>query len=418
VQDASGATYQLQAGSIAADGRPHRLQVQIASSADARYPLRLLGLSLTYNWLPASGSGQAASPATVSITGLAESPTATGPVGHSFAGGAALSGFQVELAATDLDFLNRVDGNGGGTAPQEVSWTTAGSAQRLVFDPGQAPVISPYLVRKFALQNLTAQVTILARYPDQAIPAVATTSFLTANHLHVGSLTSLSIGSTVIPLHIVAVVSAFPTITGPGALIIDQVAIQDLLASQDGQPLPVTSWWLSTVGGATPAGLPAGSAVSTAAGVALALRSEPLAAAPVRGAVAMSAAAALLAAFGFCVNVAASARSRRSQRALLAALGVPPTAQARLFCLEELMLTAPAAAVGLGIGVLLAHLLIPAMTVSGNAGRPVPSVMVSFPSGWVIALAVAVPAIPIVAAAISAVRQPDPAAELRVAEAA
>jgi hypothetical protein len=416
VQDASGATYQLPAGSIPADGRPHEFQVQIAPSADARYPLRLLGLSLTYNWLP--GNSQVASPATVSITGLAESPTATGPVGHPFAAGAALSGFQVELAATDLAYLNRIDGDAGGTAPQEVRWTSAGHAQTLVFDPGQAPVISPLLVRKFALQNLTAQVTILARYPLHIVPAVATASFLTANHLHVGSLTSLSIGSTVIPLHIVAVLSAFPTITGPGALIIDQVGIQDLLASQNGLPLPVTSWWLSTAGGATPAGLPAGSSVTTAAGVALALRSEPLAAAPVRGAVAMSAAAALLAAFGFCVNVAASARSRRSQRALLAALGVPPSAQARLFCLEELMLSAPAAAVGLGIGVLLAHLLIPAMTVSANAGRPVPSVLVSFPAGWVIALAVAVPVIPIVAAAISAVRQPDPAAELRAAEAA
>jgi hypothetical protein len=58
------------------------------------------------------------------------------------------------------------------------------------------------------------------------------------------------------------------------------------------------------------------------------------------------------------------------------------------------------------------------MAVSSTAGRPIPPVIVSVPFGWVIPLAVVVPAIPILAAAVSAMRQPDPAAELRAAEAA
>ena len=110
--------------------------------------------------------------------------------------------------------------------------------------------------------------------------------------------------------------------------------------------------------------------VTTAARTAQAMRANPLLAAPVQAAVAISAAAALLAAFGFCVSVAASARARRSQRALLGALGMTPAAQARLFCLEELLLSVPAAAVGLAVGIGLAHLLVPALTLAPMPACP------------------------------------------------
>ena len=180
----------------------------------------------------------------------------------------------------------------------------------------------------------------------------------------------------------------------------------------------MSAWWLRTADGAVPPGLPAGSAVTSSAGTARALRANPLLAAPVQAAVAISAAAALLAAFGFCVSVAASARARRSQRALLGALGLTPAAQARLFCLEEMMLSVPAAAVGLAVGIGLAHLLVPALTLGANAALPVPPVLVNVALWWAAGLVLAVAAIPVLAAAVIALRQPDPAAELRAAEAA
>ncbi len=420
VQDASGAAYQLSAGSIPADGKPHELVAQIAPAGGARYPLRFLGLSLSYNW---PSRGQPGGPTAVRITGLAESAAPSGPIGRPFAAGSALAGFRVTVSAPDMAYLNTVPGGDTGVvAPQEVSWSRSGSAQQLVLEPGNGPHLSPVIASDYGVHDLTGLVTMQAPDPLRVVPVIATRSFLTANDLHVGSGTSVQIGNVIIGLRIVGAVSAFPTTSAGGALIADEAAIQDALASQAGSPLPVTSWWLRTVGATEPAGLaagmPAGTTVTTVAGQATALRSEPLAAAPVRGALAVSLAAALLAAFGFCVNVAASARARRSQRALLAALGVPPTAQARLFCLEEAMLSVPAAVVGLVIGVLLAHLLIPALTVSASGGQPVPPVLVVVPVGWVLALAFVVPVIPVLAAAISAVRQPDPAAELRVAEAA
>ena len=201
-------------------------------------------------------------------------------------------------------------------------------------------------------------------------------------------------------------------------MIADQATLQDALISAGGAPLPATSWWLSTAGGRPPSGLPAGSSVVVATALASSLEHDTVSAAPVRAALAVAAAAAVLAALGFCVSVAASARSRRVQRALLAALGVSSGAQARLFCLEEIMISGPAALVGLGLGIGLAHLLVPAVTLTASAGLPVPFVLVRLPIAWVCLIVLAVPAIPVLAALITATRQPDPAAQLRAAEAA
>ena len=206
--------------------------------------------------------------------------------------------------------------------------------------------------------------------------------------------------------------------TAGGAVVADQSNLQDALISAGGAPLPATAWWLRTADGKPPPELPAGSSVVDAAALTAALEHDPLWAAPIKAALAVGAAAALLAVVGFCVSVAASARGRRGQRALLSALGVPGSAQARLFCLEEIMISGPAALVGLALGIALAHLLIPAITLTATAGLPMPPVLVRIPTLWVALTVIAVPAIPVLAAAITSLRRPDPAAELRAAEAA
>jgi ABC-type antimicrobial peptide transport system permease subunit len=137
----------------------------------------------------------------------------------------------------------------------------------------------------------------------------------------------------------------------------------------------------------------------------------------VHAAAAVAIAVALLAALGFCVSVAASARERRSQHALLGALGVPAVAQARLFCIEEALISIPAATVGLVIGVVLARVMVPALTVTATGAVPVPPVLLALPLGLVLPLAAVLAIVPVAAAAVTALRQPDPAAELRAAEA-
>jgi ABC-type antimicrobial peptide transport system permease subunit len=148
-----------------------------------------------------------------------------------------------------------------------------------------------------------------------------------------------------------------------------------------------------------------------------ALVDNPLSAAPQQAVLAIALAAALLAALGFSVSVAASVRERRTQSAVLSALGVSRTAQARQLCLEELLLSGPAAVAGLLLGAGIAHLLVPAVTLTASAATPVPVPLIELPLGWAAGLAALITAIPVLVAAATIARRSDPAARLRAAEA-
>jgi len=73
--------------------------------------------------------------------------------------------------------------------------------------------------------------------------------------------------------------------------------------------------------------------------------------------------------------------------------------------------------VDLVVGVVLAHVIVPTLTLTATGATPVPSVLVIVPLGWVLGVAACLAAVPVLAAALATVRQPDPAAELRAAEA-
>lgn len=82
------------------------------------------------------------------------------------------------------------------------------------------------------------------------------------------------------------------------------------------------------------------------------------------------------------------------------------------------MLSLPAAAAGLVLGIVLAELLVPAITLTSSATTPVPPVLIEFSWPQTLALALAVAVLPVLAAALTIARRPDAAAALRAAEAA
>jgi ABC-type antimicrobial peptide transport system permease subunit len=224
-----------------------------------------------------------------------------------------------------------------------------------------------------------------------------------------------------VPAKIVAVASAFPTITGAG-LVMDLSTLEAYLVSQGAVPVPVTQWWLATADGQVPTSLtralPSGATIKSAAALAAAADADPLSAAPQQALLAMTVAAALLAVFGFWVSIAADVRQRRAESAVLAALGVSQRSAAVQLLLEKLLLSVPAAALGLLLGAVLAWLLVPAVTLSPTAQTPVPPPLTMFDLSQTIPLAVAVAVLPALAAALVVFQRPDPAAELRAAEAA
>jgi hypothetical protein len=76
----------------------------------------------------------------------------------------------------------------------------------------------------------------------------------------------------------------------------------------------------------------------------------------------------------------------------------------------------PAAGAGLLLGAGLAQLLVRAVTLTATATAPVPTVLIEIPWAAAAGLAVAVAVIPVLAAALTIARRPDPAAQLRAAE--
>ncbi|HTS97529.1 MAG TPA: FtsX-like permease family protein [Streptosporangiaceae bacterium] len=421
VQDADGIVYLLPAGILPADGRAHTLTAEFSPARQAAYPLRLLGLSFTYNLPNYRLSPGAFQPpedrplARLVIGGMtavpAARPFATGAALASWAIGATSSGLEgpAQPASADSAALN-------GSAPALTSWGPAGSARQLLFSPGFAPSAAILRANFAPDAGFTGELTFAARSAPAAVPAIATAGFLRAAHAHVGSALPVSVSGVTIQARIVASVGAFPAIGTANALIVDQETVQAILAAQSAAPLPVTSWWLATADAAIPAAL-GGAPVASRAAQAAALLRNPLTVLPRQAALAIGLAAVLLAAIGFSISIAASVRARRAESAVLSALGVARSAQAGQLCLEQLMLSGPAAAAGLLAGAGLARLLVPAITLTAAAGRPFPPVLVQVPLGPAVLAAAVLAVLPVLAAAASVARRPDPAAELRAAEA-
>ena len=423
VQDAGGATYQVNAGEfLPADGRPHSVVFSLSGPGQASYPLRLLGLSLTYLLPPYDTVHPTSNPiANLSIESLAVAGTASGPFGRPFASGAALAAWTDR--GSSLYVPTGPPGTYGGpppsdgVPPQPLLWHGAtGGAQQLMFDTGNDPSVQVMAEVDVNSGEITGTIAVTARPPSQVVPAIATSGYLVANRLGVGSTTSVSLNGFPVTVQIVASVARFPTVFGQNqALIADLAEVNDVLtAYQVTPPLPATRWWLRTADGRVPRMPPAlGLSVTARASQQAALLGNLLLNTPRQAMLAVGVAVVLLGALGFSVSVTASLRSRRTQSAVFAALGVGKNAQAGQLCLEQCALSLPAAAAALLAGIGLAQLIVPAITLTTDAAAPVPSALVIVPLGPAVGLALLTAAGPAAAAALSVLRRPDPAAQLR-----
>jgi hypothetical protein len=400
VTDATGAAFQLSSGLFTADGRPHVLTASLGGT-DAAYPLRLTQVTLFYT-LPAK---RLKTPVTLTVAGATPST------------------WTAVASSPELDSqLNAGEIYGPSGDPQVTGWQRTPGGATLTFTPGYGlwtanPSGHPVITEPLAGQvSLSAPVAVPA-----AVPAIATRTFNSMNNTHLGTIVQTTISGVTVPAKIVSVANAFPTIPGAG-LVMDLPTLEAFLVSHNTAPVGVNQWWLSTANGQVPAALaraaPAGATITGSAALAAATVGDPLSAAPQQVLVAMAVAAALLAISGFWVSIAANVRQRRAENALLSALGVNQRSAAAQLFLEKLLLSVPAAALGLILGSVVARLLVPAVTLSSTAQIPVPSPVTLFDLGQTVPLAVAVAVLPALAAALVIFRRPDPAAELRAADVA
>ncbi len=397
VADRTGDMYQLDAGTLPADGRQHVLSAALGG-ADGSYPLRLVQIALRYQMPPAQEAALAL--------------TVTGP---------ALSGWHAAATSPDLQNIQSAGAAAGVTAlPATGTWAVRGDTAAFTFSSGFGQALN------YSGPPLPVSAQVALNAPSglglAPLPAIATSAFADANNIGAGSIVPGTLNGLQVPLSIVAVVKSFPTVTGSsGALIVDLPAVQQRLISQGVPPLLVTEWWLATTSHQILPGLsgalPPGSAVTGAAEATAAITADPLSAAPQQALLALAIAAALLAITGFWVSIAANVRQRRGETALLAALGVSQRRAALQLCLEKLMLSVPAALLGVILGTVVARLLVPAVTLTAAATQPVPPPVTLFDLPQTLPLAAAVAILPALATALIMIRRPDPAAELRAAEA-
>jgi FtsX-like permease family len=385
VTDADGAVFQLPAAApLPADGRRHLVAVPLGGT-DVAYPLRLTQVTLNYT-LPVK---QLSAPVDVTI------------------GGATVSSWTAAVSSGELDSLSPQPANFAD--PDTSGWQAAPGGATLSFAAGFGAPVS-------------GQVTLTAAGSAPAnVPGIATQGFVNANKTGLGKTVLATISGVTVPVRIVAVAKTFPTVPGSG-LIVDLPTVQAFLVSSGTTPLAVTQWWLATDDAQVPPSLarslPPGAAVTGRVALTAATLADPLSAAPQQALLAMALAAVLLAVTGFWVSIAADVRQRRAENALLAALGVSQRAAAARLFLEKLLLSVPSAALGLLLGTIVARLLVPAVTLTATAQTPVPPPDTLFDLSQAAALAAVVAVVPALAAAFVVFRRPDPAAELRAAEAA
>jgi ABC-type lipoprotein release transport system permease subunit len=415
VLDADNNVYQLDAGLLPADGQDHTLTVTLANQAadpgSAVYPLRLTSVSLDYT-LPAR---KPHGPATFTLDSFSAGP------GTTQVPGTALGAWPAAASSTELAGARQTTGTAGPSGPPAVTAKGAsGRALSVTLDPGYGLAASGTSAPP---SPVGGELTLTGTPPVAVLPGIATQQFLAAANASVGSVVQADVNGAVLSVRIVGQVTTFPTVTGSGgALLVDLGRLQDVLNSSALSPAQPNQWWLATTGSAVPAGLagdlPPGSDVTSVTGVAAGLLTDPLSTVPQQALLIVAIAAAVLAITGFCVSIAAGVRQRRAENALLAALGVPPRSAAGQLCLEKLMLSLPSAVAGLILGVVLAELLVPAITLTSSATTPVPPVLIQFGWAQTLSLALAVAVLPVLAAALTVARRPDAAAALRAAEAA
>ncbi|MFD6888537.1 FtsX-like permease family protein [Streptomyces sp. NPDC059957] len=263
--------------------------------------------------------------------------------------------------------------------------------------------------------------------PAAEIPGIATRAYMSAIGGTVGDLVPVKLDDVTLPVRVTAAVGSLP-VAGDTAIAVDLDTAARLLAA-GGRELPTPrEWWLPAASADDPAPARAAAELRSGAGsqqvrlreeVADTLLDDPLSAGPQGALAALAVACAVLAAIGFAASAAAAARERAREFSVLMALGARRRDLARSATAESCLLVGLGTAVGVGLGVVIVHLVVPLTVLTPAAGRPVPEVLVDLPAVRTLLLAAAIAAVPLLSAVFGGRRNQNrskPADRLRHVE--
>ena len=371
VRDARGALYRFGGATDTIDNGSHELVVPLGAErgeglASFTYPLDLVAIELF-----------------ASVPERYQTPDATLTVRdlEATANGAAWSSVPLDLTGgwrSTAAFYGRphqaVDSLLHGPALQAVAGETG-----LAVLPGE-----DRFGRATILTFAPASIGFIA---DAPIPIVATTPFLEATASAVGDQLSILIDGVRRDVVVTAAITAFPATDPDEAIAIVDLATVALLRFEGNDAVePPDEWWLSVEPGADASVVDAVSGPGIGSRVvvgqvdrARALSTDPVALGII-GALGIGfVAAALFAVVGFMVSAAVSARERITEFALLRALGLSADQLSVWLSLENAVLAVVSLVTGTVLGLVIAWVVLPFITVTQGAATPFPPVVVDIP---------------------------------------
>ncbi|MBA3619928.1 MAG: ABC transporter permease, partial [Acidothermales bacterium] len=382
LKDTTGLLHRRELGSLPTDNRRHARLVDVAEAAGPgavlAYPLTLVAVEAVYV-LPTSSRSNGGDTLTLTVDAIKTSDDGT-------------------LSSPDV-VATRSSTNGRQDESPMVArspTTDEESFLDLQIDTGSTITF-----------DRRTDVTVVAEFAPQSgsqpLPALLDRAAAGTAGLGVGDDLAVQVGGESYNLSVQGVVDGLPTVTpGRGAVVVDLPSLAAKHYTTTGELLEAEEWWLDVDGD------PLSTTPDTAAVAAalrqrpdlggdivdrLALRRElqtdPLGLAVV-GALALGfLAAAAFAAVGFAVNAIVSARERLGELALLRALGVAPRQLFGLLAVEQAFLVGLGCLAGVALGVLIARLVVPLVSLTAQATRAEPPVLVDVPWPAVLGLAAA-----------------------------
>ena len=234
-----------------------------------------------------------------------------------------------------------------------------------------------------AAQLVSVLRSSLAAVAGSDLPVVGNRAFLAAVAASPGDSVVVQAGSSSRRMRIVGAVDAFPT-TDPEQpiAIVDLASLSVVRYATNHAYQDVDEWWLhldDSAAALPTTGVLAGATIVSRLETRERLTTEPLAVAMI-GALSLGfVIAGLFAVIGLAVSASVSARQRRSEFALLRALGLSPGQLSGWLWVENASVVAVAVVAGTLLGLAIGWVVLPFVTVSAAGGAPFPPVVVDVP---------------------------------------
>jgi hypothetical protein len=222
--------------------------------------------------------------------------------------------------------------------------------------------------------------------PGRPIPALASDSYVAGTGLGPGDVVELGQLTQRRQFEIIGTVHAFPTLDPATPFVVADLGALTTSDAGRGAVRPVSEWWLESEDGSAESVTATLAREPYSADEVIAyetlhrdLLSDPVALGLI-GALALGALAAIVfAAIGFVVSATVSARERLSEFALLQAIGLSHRQLSAWMGMENGFLLAIGLVVGTGLGLVLAWVVLPFVTLTQEATLAVPPVEVVIP---------------------------------------